>query len=187
MVEKSTINSKGKKNKLIAYKPIEISLYNLKNTKSNISCCHKPKIADIKILKNTYNIDTFLTILSDKEDPSSIKEECNNLNIQWLHLPLSGANVSLFQNKETKKIILDALYEVYFLLKYKEINLFMHCSAGIHRTGTMLYTILRTFDEDKESALDALKIIRQATRDGVGSQRIEFAEKYLYLHSSKGL
>ena len=55
----------------------------------------------------------------------------------------------------------------------------MHCAAGIHRTGTIGYTILRMSGYEPSEAMAKIKIIREDTFKGVGDWRIELAEKYL--------
>lgn len=52
----------------------------------------------------------------------------------------------------------------------------IHCSAGIHRTGTIAYTLMRSNGFDKEEALESLKKMRKETFEGVGENRLEIAE-----------
>ncbi len=58
----------------------------------------------------------------------------------------------------------------------------LHCAAGIHRTGTMAYTILRMSGYSPAEAYELLGTMREETKKGVGDWRIELAEKYLVPH-----
>ena len=55
----------------------------------------------------------------------------------------------------------------------------IHCAAGVHRTGTTTYTLLRWSGMHPQEAIDSLLHIRPETHKGVGDWRIELAEKIL--------
>ena len=52
----------------------------------------------------------------------------------------------------------------------------IHCSAGMHRTGTVGYTLMRMFGLTRDESLEGLKIMRMKTFENVGSERIDIAE-----------
>ena len=56
----------------------------------------------------------------------------------------------------------------------------LHCAAGIHRTGTMAYTLLRMSGYQPDEAVQGLLVMRADTHNGVGDWRIELAEKVLF-------
>ena len=56
----------------------------------------------------------------------------------------------------------------------------IHCAAGIHRTGTMSYTILRLTGYSADESMALLKTMREDTHKGVGDWRIELSEKEIY-------
>ena len=58
----------------------------------------------------------------------------------------------------------------------------IHCAAGIHRTGSLGYTILRLAANEPlspEQAYLSLKTLREDTWKGVGEWRIQLAENSL--------
>ena len=60
----------------------------------------------------------------------------------------------------------------------------IHCAAGIHRTGSIGFSLLRLASGgslSKEAAYLALKTLREDTHKGVGDWRIDLADKYLVL------
>ena len=52
----------------------------------------------------------------------------------------------------------------------------IHCAAGIHRTGTVSYSLLRLDGKAPREAYETLKLLRQVTYEGVGDWRIQLAE-----------
>ena len=87
--------------------------------------------------------------------------------------------MAVFMNKNVQKMILDNIMSIIDYMKNNKIVLFMHCAAGIHRTGTILYTLLRACGESKESALQAMKFIRTETFNKCGTNRLNYAEEFL--------
>ena len=155
------------------------NFYTLKNG-SLISCHGKPKKNDLIFMKETYNMNYVLTILHSGENPEIIKKFCNEIgNIEWENLPLKGANMALFMNKEVQSLILNHILKLIKEMNKKKLVIFIHCAAGVHRTGTILYTILRCTGESKESAMEAIKKIRIETWRNCGENRINYAEEYL--------
>ena len=71
-------------------------------------------------------------------------------------------------NKTIQRMIIGNILFILDYMKNNKIILFMHCDDGIHRTGTVLYTLLRACRENKESTLDALKSIRKETFNKCG-------------------
>jgi hypothetical protein len=55
----------------------------------------------------------------------------------------------------------------------------IHCVAGIHRTGTLTYSLLRMDGKTPKEAWDSLKLMRKATYEGVGDWRVQLAEKLI--------
>lgn len=51
-------------------------------------------------------------------------------------------------------------------------NIYIHCSAGIHRTGMISYAFLRFIDNEHKQAIQLLTKLRQVTGDGVGEERV---------------
>ena len=155
------------------------NFYELKNG-SKISCHGKPTKSDIARLKKDYGVNTILTILYEKEQPELIKKYVDEIqDIKWIHLPLRGANMSLFMKPETQKMIINCILELFEFMKDNKIVLYIHCAAGVHRTGTILYTILRGTGETPETAMTAIKAIRIETHRNCGEHRIKYAEEFL--------
>ena len=155
------------------------NFYNLKNG-SKISCHGRPKESDIKRLKEEFKVNYILTIQHEKENPKIIEKYTKDLgDIYWHNLPLTGANMAVFMNKNVQKMIIDNILFLINYMKNNKIVLFMHCAAGIHRTGTILYTILRLCEESIESALEAIKYIRIDTFRKCGDNRFKYAEEFL--------
>ena len=155
------------------------NFYTLKNG-SQISCHGRPKESDIKRLKEEYNVNYILTIQHENEKPETIKKYTEEIkDITWHNLPLKGANMAIFMNKEVQKMIINNILILLNVMKKNKIVLFIHCAAGIHRTGTILYTILRLCDESIESSMEAMKFIRIDTFRKCGDNRLKYAEEFL--------
>ena len=155
------------------------NFYTLKNG-SQISCHGRPKESDIKRLKEEYKVNYILTIQHEKENPKIIEKYTKDIgDIYWHNLPLTGANMAIFMNKNVQKMIIDNIIFILNYMKNNKIVLFMHCAAGIHRTGTILYTILRLCGESIESAFEAMKFIRIDTFRKCGENRLKYAEEFL--------
>lgn len=156
-----------------------------------ITCYHKPKIIDIEKLKNEYNVNYFITLLNDKERPDHIFEELKRNYIEYTHIPLLGANISILLNKDMLDILVSKVKEIIDKIETSDIslNILIHCSAGIHRTGIVLYLILRCFGYSYDECMSKIKEIREITFNGVGKERIKFAEelflKYFTINTGK--
>jgi protein-tyrosine phosphatase len=156
-----------------------LNFYKLKETSSKISCHGRPTSKHIKQMKSVYGVNHVLTLQYEKEKPQEVEKWCINNEINWHHIELYAANMPYFQKKDTQKLIAKHVLDLYHLLKKEEITLFIHCAAGVHRTGTIVYSILRMFGESPEDALKAMEYIRLETRKNVGEERIAIAEQYI--------
>lgn len=99
--------------------------------------------------------------------------------IKWHHIPLIGANSEYFLSEGTSSLIIKNILIILDEMKKGILNIYIHCSAGVHRTGTVLYTLLRITGETQESAMEAIRIIREETYNNCGNHRIKFAEDNL--------
>jgi protein tyrosine/serine phosphatase len=90
-----------------------------------------------------HGINVIVTLLYDKENPHVVMEECERQGIMNIRIPLKGATEHTLKDPVTVEIVTIRMKELYELLNLEEKHVLIHCSAGIHRTGTMAYTLLR--------------------------------------------
>jgi protein-tyrosine phosphatase len=55
---------------------------------------------------------------------------------------------------------------------------YVHCSAGIHRTGMLTYGLLRSMGMSGAAALATLHALRPETGEGVGEVRLAWGEQF---------
>jgi protein tyrosine/serine phosphatase len=55
---------------------------------------------------------------------------------------------------------------------------YIHCSAGIHRTGMITYGLLRYLGKDKNDAKQTLLNLREVTANQVGEERLTWADQF---------
>ena len=177
-MDKKKINPKVPKNN---EDPIStntiLNYFPLKNTNSKITCYGRPNIKQLKSMISIYNINFIVTLQHAKEKPEIIGTTAKALGVEWFHIPLEGANGAYLSKKETKLMFIKGVNFIFSELKMKTVNLFVHCAAGVHRTGIFLYSLLRMSGESPEIAYEALNYIRKATYLGVGSNRLDYIEK----------
>lgn len=56
-------------------------------------------------------------------------------------------------------------------------SILIHCSAGIHRTGTVAYGLLRWRGMGRQQALKLIYRIRRETAEGMLEKRMRWGEK----------
>lgn len=85
-------------------------------------------------------------------------------------------------NPSTLKYLRKKVKELLAILRAGSEVALIHCAAGVHRTGSLGYTILRLAANEALSPAEAylaLKTLREDTYKGVGDWRVELAEQCL--------
>lgn len=116
------------------------------------------------------------TLLGEKETPQVIEKICGRLGCNWLWLPVTGGGLETLQVTPMANHIL-SLHNA--LVDVDNPKIYLHCSAGLHRTGYVAYILLRVMGLDETSALKELKTLRTVTAEQVGAERIDLAESFV--------
>ena len=172
-VVRVVMGSYSKRNK--ALKPTWFNLCTIPNNMALLTVWHK---LTSKAVTNCGKdgITHIVSLLGFKEKPELTQAACERNNIEWIWVDIQGAKIeTMLEHKDTIK---DALDKVLELLKGPN-KILIHCSAGVHRTGTFTYSLLRRAGFSKEETMDLLYDIRPVTARQVGEERIQFAEEHL--------
>ena len=114
-----------------------------------------------------------ISLLGHNESPMDIEALCKAEGLKFFWIELAGANKDTL-NAAT--FLPKKLRELFKALSDEKHTAVVHCAAGIHRTGTICYTLLRLGGMSATEAMSALKEMREETAKGVGKWRIDFGE-----------
>ena len=107
--------------------------------------------------------------------------------MKHFYIELNGANQALMTNKATIGSLRKKVRECFLEMQNNKHVAVLHCAAGVHRTGTIGYTLLRLGGLSAGESFEGLKTMREETYKGVGDWRIKLAEDELVPHIAKQL
>ena len=122
-------------------------------------------------------ITHIVTVQRESEKPEDVAKSCKKHGLTHRTIILEGANKPLLENKNTQKRIRVEVRKLFKHMVENKEKVLVHCAAGIHRTGTIGYSLIRLSGLSEKESVDALLHIRPDTHKGVGDWRIELAEK----------
>ena len=108
-----------------------------------------------------------VNLLSETESSASQSET-------RVRLPLAGANPPGSERNEEVR----ALFERMRTELEAGGRVYLHCSAGLHRTGMIGNAFMRWLGLSPEAALAQLRELRPLTADEVGTERLAWGEQF---------
>lgn len=134
---------------------------------------HRPRLDQLAWLR-ARGATHVLTLLSESEGALTLRCAVEEAGLDWLWLAMdSGSPPEVARDAEFER----AFHELDALLS-AGAQVFVHCSAGIHRTGMVTYAYLRHAGHDAESADALLGRLRAITAGEVGPQRRAWGERF---------
>jgi hypothetical protein len=118
--------------------------------------------------------NSVLTLLNENEGAELIGKQLNKVNIEWIWFPFSASNPL----DGDDKVLVVNLYNKLSAMLEAGAKIYIHCSAGIHRTGMITYGFLRFLGNDKEQSIALLKRLREVTAAQVGEDRLIWGDQF---------
>lgn len=134
---------------------------------------HRPRLRDIPRLRAA-GFTHVVSVLSSREDPASIRSACEQTGLRHFSIPI-GSTKSL--PKRRKPEVLEALEELTGVLRASG-RIYLHCSAGIHRTGMIAAALLFYCGADSEAVRRLLSHLRPITARDMGEARFDWAASF---------
>lgn len=134
---------------------------------------HRPRLRGLKRLRDV-GVTHVATILSMPENPEAIGSATRSAGLEWLWINL-GSTKSLPARRRPD--IAEGLRSIEAILGAGG-RIYLHCSAGIHRTGMISAALLFYLGHDDHAVSDCLRALRPVTADGVGAERLEWARSF---------
>jgi protein-tyrosine phosphatase len=118
-----------------------------------------------------------VTLLQEHEGVRKIGEQLKQMNIEWIWFPFSATNPH--SGKKKTREVLELFSNMNELLENGN-RIYIHCSAGIHRTGMITYGLLRYLGKEKEQAIQLLNMLRVVTVSSVGENRLIWGDQFFH-------
>ncbi|MGH1371236.1 MAG: protein-tyrosine phosphatase family protein [Cellvibrionaceae bacterium] len=134
---------------------------------------HRPKLKKISTLKEG-GATHIWTLLSEREGALDIGKATKKSDLQWQWLPLANGKPP----EDSALTLIETSFAECKAALEEGARIYLHCSAGIHRTGMMSYAFLRYLNFDETEALETVKKMRTLTREGVGSERLAWGDAH---------
>ena len=112
------------------------------------------------------------TLLGEHESPEAVGVIAEELGCSWVWLPIAGGNLETLQALDVKSMVTQ-LAEAISGTAIPRV--YLHCSAGIHRTGFFASVLLRLVTEDIANIPRVLAILRPVTAEQLGPDRLAVA------------
>lgn len=131
----------------------------------------RPSLKSLPALKSA-GCDRVVTLLSEKEGASMIKQAVTQAHLAWTWFPLAGATPPAGEVREA------LLAQIDKLLAYLDQgeSILIHCSAGIHRTGMVAYALLRQCGLSATAAKEVLAQLRLVTATGMHAEHYAWGD-----------
>lgn len=120
------------------------------------------------------DVTAVLTLLQGNEGALQIGDAVKKAGMQWIWFPFSAAADNLLGDTTKVSDLFGQLKE----MLDRGSKIYVHCSAGIHRTGMITYGLLRYMEIRKEEAMTMLRQLRAVTADQVGEDRISWGDQF---------
>lgn len=134
---------------------------------------HRPAFRKLKGMRAS-GVTHVATVLSADEHAQKIGDAVKARDLGWIWIEL-GSTKSL--PKRRKPEIVEALNELEKLLE-QGARIYLHCSAGIHRTGMITAALLFHMGYGEDDARAALGGLRVITARDMGEARFDWARSF---------
>ncbi|HNK63575.1 MAG TPA: tyrosine-protein phosphatase [Anaerolineales bacterium] len=137
-----------------------------------LSLNHRPRGVDFPHLREL-GCTHVVTLLKESEHAERIRALTEASGMTWFWLPVPNGN---YPEGMVHERMLAAMPQLSHLLDEGR-SLLIHCSAGIHRTGTVAYGLLRWRGLDREEAMQIISEIRKETAEGMLEKRMRWGNE----------
>lgn len=115
------------------------------------------------------------TILGNNEGAETLGAAISEAGMDWVWLALPNANPP---SKQKDSMILEKLNAIKSKLECGE-KVYIHCSAGLHRTGMISFALLRLCNDKSHEALNKLYESRPATVKEISTERLQWVDNFI--------
>ncbi|RYY36154.1 MAG: hypothetical protein EOP46_07490 [Sphingobacteriaceae bacterium] len=115
-----------------------------------------------------------VTLLQENEGAHTIGKAAQQAGMTWLWLPFSASRP---HSGNALVLVLEVFEQMQNILKNSG-GIYIHCSAGIHRTGMITYGFLRHIGQSKSEALQTLMQLRVVTAEQAGEDRLSWGDNF---------
>ncbi|MDO6712748.1 tyrosine-protein phosphatase [Aliiglaciecola sp. 2_MG-2023] len=138
-----------------------------------IAIGHRPKVKMLENMKACGATHIF-TLLSEKEGAKDIGRATVKNGLSWLWLSLESAEPPEPSRFEE----IDDIFNLCVKALQNGAQIYIHCSAGIHRTGMIAYALFRYVGLDSGKSTSLLQQLRDVTSENVGEHRKDWGDTY---------
>ncbi len=133
---------------------------------------HRPGGRDFPLLREL-GCTHVVTLLKESEFANTVGVHTNSAGLEWVWIPVPNGN---YPQGEVHQRLLAAMPKLSKLLDEGK-SLLIHCSAGIHRTGTVAYGLLRWRGMERDEAMQVIHQIRPVTAEGMLEKRRRWGDE----------
>lgn len=139
--------------------------------KGRIALYHRPKKTDFTLLREM-GCTHVVTLLKESEGAEKYGLLTKEAALEWFWLPVPNGK---YPQGEVNDRLIQTMPKLSQLLDEGN-SLLIHCSAGIHRTGTIAYGLLRWRGVDSKKAMALIHDMRKETAEGMMEKRMQWGD-----------
>lgn len=134
---------------------------------------HRPPLRALAAMRRA-GVTHLVTVLSGAEDAEAVGAAAARAGIEWIWIEV-GSTKTLPQRRRPD--IVEALHAMAQALQ-EGGRIYLHCSAGIHRTGMVAAALLFHLGRDEAQTRATLAALRPLTATDVGEARLDWARSF---------